>query len=234
MQDQTQSTNLFSKEQIAQFIDHTLLKPEANSEQIVKLCNEAKEYGFFSVCVNSSFVPLCVKQLQGSKVKIASVVGFPLGAMDVESKAFETAMAIKNGASEIDMVLHIGNLKDKNYDYVRNDIRRVVEAAKGHIVKVIFETCLLSDEEKKMACQLSLEAGAHFVKTSTGFSTGGATVEDVSLMKKIVEDKAQVKASGGVRDYDTAVAMIKAGATRLGTSSGVSIVKGLAATKGSY
>lgn len=239
MQDQTQnsqkiSTDKISKEEIARFIDHTLLKPESQAEQIIKLCNEAKEFGFFSVCVNSSYVSLCKKHLEKSNVKIASVVGFPLGAMDTESKAFETSQAIKNGASEIDMVLHIGNLKDKNYDYVRNDIKKVVEAAKGNVVKVIFETSLLNEEEKKMACQLSLEAGALFVKTSTGFSTGGATIEDVTLMKKMVGDKAQVKASGGVRDLETALAMIKAGATRLGTSSGVLILKGLVVDKGVY
>lgn len=212
--------------QLNKFIDHTLLKPEAQSAQIEKLCKEAIEHKFFSVCVNTSYVKQCAELLRGSDVKVCCVVGFPLGAMDTASKAFETRTAITNGAQEIDMVVQIGALKDRRMDYVRDDIKAVVQAAGGVKVKVIIETSLINDEEKTLACKAALEAGAHFVKTSTGFAGGGATVEDVKLMKSIVGDKMEVKASGGVKNSEQAFALIAAGATRLGTSSGVALVQG--------
>lgn len=209
-------------------VDHTVLKPEATKEMVEVLCKEAKEYSFAAVCVNPYYVKLSKSLLEGTNVKIATVIGFPLGANTKEVKAFETVDAIKNGADEIDMVINIGALKNKEYDVVKEDIEAVVNSAKGKaIVKVIIETCLLTDEEKVKACELSMEAGAEFVKTSTGFSTGGATVEDVRLMKSVVGDKLEVKASGGVRDVASANAMIEAGATRLGTSSGVKIADAL-------
>lgn len=217
---------------LAAYIDHTLLKPEATQSQIEKLCAEARENNFYSVCVNSSFVPFCKKQLDGSNVKVCAVVGFPLGAMSSEAKAFETKWCIQNGADEIDMVIHIGALKEGRLDDVRNDIRRVVDAAQGHTVKVIIETALLSQEEKRTACQLSKEAQAHFVKTSTGFNGGGATPEDVRLMKEVVGQGLEVKASGGIRDLESARAVIAAGATRLGTSSGVLIINNQKSTGG--
>lgn len=211
---------------ISSMIDHTILKADATSEMIKTLCQEAIEYDFAAVCVNPCHIEYCSELLKDSKVKVATVIGFPLGANTKESKAFETIDAIKKGAHEVDMVINIGALKDKNYDLVKEDIESVVKAADGKaIVKVIIETSLLTDDEKKMACQLSLEAKADFVKTSTGFSTGGATVDDVKLMKSVVGDNMEIKASGGVRDLDTAKAMIQAGATRLGTSSGIRIVK---------
>lgn len=211
---------------ISSMIDHTILKADATSEMIKILCQEAIEYDFAAVCVNPCHIEYCSELLKDSKVKVATVIGFPLGANTKESKAFETIDAIKKGAHEVDMVINIGALKDKNYDLVKEDIESVVKAADGKaIVKVIIETSLLTDDEKKMACQLSLEAKADFVKTSTGFSTGGATVDDVKLMKSVVGDNMEIKASGGVRDLDTAKAMIQAGATRLGTSSGIKIVK---------
>ena len=207
-------------------IDHTLLKPEATREMIKVLCEEALEYKFGAICVNPYHVKYCKEILKDSEVKIATVVGFPLGANTKEVKALETLDAIKNGADEIDMVINIGAMKDKNFNLVKDDIVAVVEAAKSKaIVKVIIETCLLNEEEKRKACELSMEAGADFVKTSTGFSTGGATLEDVKLMKSVVGDKLQIKASGGVKDLKTAKEMIEAGATRLGTSSGVKIIK---------
>ncbi|QLY25423.1 deoxyribose-phosphate aldolase [Bdellovibrio sp. KM01] len=212
--------------QLNKYIDHTLLKPEAQSAQIEKLCKEAREHGFFSVCVNTSYVKQCTELLRGSDVKVCCVVGFPLGAMDSVSKAFETRTAIANGAGEIDMVVHIGALKDRRLDYVRDDIKAVVQAAPGIKVKVIIETSLINDEEKVLACKAAMEAGAAFVKTSTGFAGGGATVEDVKLMKSVVGDKLEVKASGGVKNAEQAVALIQAGATRLGTSSGVALVQG--------
>ncbi len=213
---------------ILKAIDHTVLKPEATRDMIKQLCNEAIEYKFAAVCVNPYHVNFCKEILNGSGVKVATVIGFPLGANTKELKAFETVEAIKNGADEIDMVINIGALKDKDYAMVKEDIQGVVEASKGKaIVKVIIETCLLTDEEKLKACELSMEAGADFVKTSTGFSTGGATYEDVKLMKSVVGDKLQVKASGGVRDLDTAKKMIEAGATRLGTSSGIKIAESI-------
>ncbi|MGZ3798965.1 MAG: deoxyribose-phosphate aldolase [Bdellovibrio sp.] len=212
--------------QLSHYIDHTLLKPEAQLAQIEKLCDEAKNFGFFSVCVNSSYVQTCAELLKGSSVKVCCVVGFPLGAMDTESKAFETLTAVKNGAEEIDMVINIGALKDKRNAFVQDDIKAVVKAAQGRTVKVIIETSLLSQEEKILACELSLSTGARFVKTSTGFGGGGATIEDVKLMKSIVKDKMKVKASGGIKDAAQARSMIEAGANRLGTSSGVTIVQG--------
>lgn len=211
---------------ILKMIDHTLLKPEATEEMVENLCNEALQYGFAAVCVNPYFVRKCKDLLKDSDVKVATVIGFPLGANTKEVKAFETKDAINNGAQEIDMVINIGALKNKDYGIVKEDIKAVVEAAKGEaIVKVIIETSLLTEEEKTKACQLSMEAGADFVKTSTGFSTGGATVEDVKLMKSIVGDKLEIKASGGVRDLDTAKKMIDAGASRLGASAGVKIAE---------
>lgn len=208
------------------YIDHTLLKADATKEQITKLCNEAKEYDFASVCVNTCYVPLAKELLNGTDVKVCCVVGFPLGAMDTESKAYEAKTAVKNGAEEVDMVINIGALKDKDYDYVTNDIKAVVEASKPAIVKVIIEACLLTDEEKVEACKCSLKAGAAFVKTSTGFSTGGATVEDVKLMRATVGDKCKVKAAGGIRSYEDALKMIDAGADRLGCSAGIKIMEG--------
>lgn len=218
--------------QLSRYIDHTLLKPEAQMAQIEKLCAEAKEHQFFSVCVNTSYVTKCAELLKGSSVKVCCVVGFPLGTMDSESKAFETATAIKNGAEEIDMVIHVGALKDRRVDYVRDDIKAVVQAAQGRTVKVIIETSMLTHDDKVLACQLALEAKAHFVKTSTGFGGGGATIEDVQLMKSVVGENMQIKASGGVKDIQQAKAMIAAGATRLGTSSGVALVQGAAVTGG--
>jgi deoxyribose-phosphate aldolase len=215
-------------EKIAQMIDHTLLKATATKEEIVKLAEEAKEYRFASVCVNPAWVKTAYEVLKDTpEVKVCTVIGFPLGASTPEVKAYETKNAIENGATEVDMVINIGALKDKNDELVEQDIRAVVEAAKGKaLTKVIIETCLLTEEEKVRACELSVRAGADFVKTSTGFSTGGATVEDVALMRKTVGPDIGVKASGGVRSREDALAMIEAGATRIGTSSGVAIVKG--------
>lgn len=207
------------------YIDHTLLKADATKEQITKLCNEAKEYDFASVCVNTSYVPLCKELLKDSDVNVCCVVGFPLGAMDTVSKAFEAKTAVTNGAKEVDMVINIGKLKDKDYDYVTNDIKEVVLASKPAIVKVIIETCLLTDEEKVEACKCAMKANAEFVKTSTGFSTNGATVEDVALMKKTVGDTCKVKAAGGIRSYEDAMKMIEAGADRLGCSAGIKIME---------
>lgn len=213
---------------IASFIDHTLLKPEATESQVVQLCKEAAEFTFASVCVNPTWVETAAAELAGSSVKVCTVIGFPLGASTPETKAFETTDAISKGAGEIDMVLNIGALKSGNTDHVKRDIQAVVNAAKGKaIVKVIIETCLLTDEEKVTASRLSKEAGADFVKTSTGFSTGGATVEDVKLMRQTVGPDLGVKASGGVRSLEDVEAMIKAGATRIGASSGVKIMQGL-------
>lgn len=208
------------------YIDHTLLKPDASQEQIETLIEEAKKYDFASVCVNPTWVSFAAQALKGTDVKVCTVIGFPLGANTPELKAFETSDAIQNGANEIDMVINIGSLKSQNFDLVEKDIRAVVEAAKGTLVKVIIETCLLTDEEKVKACQIAQEAGADFVKTSTGFSTGGATVADVALMRKTVGPDMGVKASGGARSYEDALAFIKAGATRIGASSGVAIMEG--------
>ena len=208
------------------YIDHTLLKPDASQEQIATLIEEAKKYDFASVCVNPTWVNFAAQALKATDVKVCTVIGFPLGANTPELKAFETSDAIQNGANEIDMVINIGALKSRNFDLVEKDIRAVVEAAKGTLVKVIIETCLLTDDEKVRACQIAQKAGADFVKTSTGFSTGGATVEDVALMRKTVGPDMGVKASGGARSYKDALAFIKAGATRIGASSGVAIMEG--------
>ncbi|MCE7792530.1 deoxyribose-phosphate aldolase [Salipaludibacillus sp. CUR1] len=212
---------------LASLIDHTLLKPETKEEQIHKLCQEAKDYQFASVCVNPTWVKKSAELLKGTGVDVCTVIGFPLGANTPETKAFETKNAIENGATEVDMVLNIGALKDKNDALVEEDMKAVAEAAKGKaLTKVILETCLLTDDEKVRACEIALKAGIDFVKTSTGFSTGNATVEDVKLMRKTVGDKAGVKASGGVRSLEDAQAMTDAGATRIGASAGVKIVEG--------
>ena len=206
---------------IAKMIDHTMLKADASEKTILRYCREAKEYGFASICVNTCFVPLVAKELKGSGVKTCCVVGFPLGAMSTSAKAFEAKQAVADGAEEVDMVINIGAMKDARFDFVKKDIEAVVEASKPAIVKVIIETCLLTDEEKVKACELSVEAGAAFVKTSTGFSTGGATVADVKLMKETVCDRAKVKASGGIRTPEDAKALIEAGADRIGAGNGI-------------
>ena len=208
-------------ENIASYIDHTMLKADADENTIRRYCREAREQGFRSVCVNSYRTALVHEELKGSGVLTCTVVGFPLGAMSPEAKAFEPKKAVMDGASEIDMVINIGALKDKDYDTVRNDIKGVVEASKPAIVKVIIETCLLTDEEKVKACELSVEAGAAFVKTSTGFSTGGATIDDIKLMRRTVGNRAQIKASGGIRTREDAEALISAGADRIGAGNGM-------------
>lgn len=212
---------------ISRYIDHTLLKPEATPDQFDRLCEEAATHGFYSVCVNSSWVAYCAERLGDSAVLVCSVVGFPLGAMTSTAKGFETRCAVEDGAREIDMVINIGRLKAQDYRYVEEDIRAVrAECPEGTILKVIIETALLSDSEKVRACEIAVAAGADFVKTSTGFSLHGATVADVALMRKTVGPSVGVKAAGGVRSLEDAAAMIEAGATRLGTSSGVKIVQG--------
>lgn len=212
---------------LARLIDHTALKPETTKEDILKLCSEAKEYNFFSVCVNPTWVYTAFEQLKGSDVAVCTVIGFPLGASTPEVKAFETRNAIENGATEVDMVINIGALKGQDYDLVERDVRAVVEAAKGKaLTKAIIETSLLTDEEKIKACEIAVKAGINFVKTSTGFSTAGATVEDIALMRKTVGPNIGVKASGGVRDRETTLAMVEAGASRIGASAGIAIVKG--------
>lgn len=207
------------------YMDHTILKAEATVEDVKKLCREAKEHNFYAVCVNSCYVELCKSELSGTSVKIASVVGFPLGAAHTASKVAETKIAVSEGADEIDMVLHVGALKEGRHEYVQKDIEAVVVAARqsGAIVKVILETCLLTDEEVVKACLLSKEAGAAFVKTSTGFSTDGATAHHIRLMKETVGDSMQVKASGGIRDKAKALEMIEAGADRIGASASIVI-----------
>ena len=210
---------------IAKCIDHTVLKPQTTEAAVRKLCAEAAQYGFASVCVNPCWVALCADLLKDTEVDVCTVIGFPLGANTSAVKAFEAAEAIRQGATEVDMVLNVGALKDGNADLVRADIAAVVEAARGKaLVKVILETCLLTDEEKRIACRLAKEAGADYVKTSTGFSTGGATEADITLMRAEVGPEMGVKASGGIRDYATAQAMIRAGASRIGASAGVQIV----------
>ena len=211
---------------INKLIDHTALKPNTNKESILKLIAEAKTYDFASVCVNPCWVALAHQELKNTDVKVCTVIGFPLGANTTEVKVFETKDAIEKGAQEIDMVINIAMLKDKEYDYVENEIHQIVEAAKDKaIVKVIIETCLLTDEEKIKACELSQKAGADFVKTSTGFSTGGATVHDIALMRKTVGAEMGVKAAGGVHTHEEALAMVEAGATRIGASAGVKLLK---------
>lgn len=209
----------------AKYIDHTLLKADATIKEITKLCEEARQYGFMSVCINPSYIPLCKELLKGSEVKVCTVVGFPLGMMASSAKAFETKQALLDGADEIDMVINIGKLKDKEYDYVKAEIAELKHICKDKILKVIIETCLLTDEEKVKACQLAKEAGADFVKTSTGFSKGGAVASDIKLMRDTVGLEMGVKASGGVSTFDDMLKMIENGATRIGTSHGVDIMK---------
>ncbi len=211
---------------ISKFIDHTVLKAVSTIKDIDKLCDEARKYEFYSVCVNGSYVSRCAKNLEGTDVKIAAVVGFPLGAMSKEAKVFEAKKAIEDGATEIDMVINVGMLKSGEFDYVEDEIRAIKQAIGDNVLKVIIETCYLTNPEREKACMLSLKADADFVKTSTGFGTGGATFEDVKLMKDIVKDKAKVKASGGVKDFETAAKYVELGAERLGTSSGISIIEG--------
>ncbi len=211
--------------ELNKYIDHTLLKADATRKQIEKLCEEARQYDFASVCVNSGYVSLCRKLLEGSDVKVCTVIGFPLGACTTTTKAMETKRAYENGADEFDMVINIGQLKDGNLDFIVDDISAVVQQAQGKTVKVIIETCLLTDTEKLAACKCAVAAGADFVKTSTGFSTGGATVEDVALMRNAVKESCKVKASGGIRTYEDAMKMIEAGADRLGCSAGVRIME---------
>jgi len=213
-------------ENLAGMIDHTLLKAEATEAQVRTLCQEARQYSFASVCVNPSYVPLCAELLKGCPVMVCTVIGFPLGATDTQTKADETANAIANGADEIDMVINVGALKSQRDAYVEADIRAVVKAAGGKTVKVILETALLNDEEKVRACRLSEKAGAHFVKTSTGFGPSGATEQDIALMRRTVHPDMEVKASGGIRDQETTLKMIQAGATRIGASASIGIVKG--------
>ncbi len=208
------------------YIDHTLLKPEATKNQIKQLCQEAKENNFKSVCVNPTHVSYAKELLKDADVLVCTVIGFPLGANTTKVKSFETEDAIKNGADEIDMVVNIGAIKDQNFDLVKEDIKAVVNSSKDKLVKVIIETCLLTEKEKRKLCQIVIEAEADFIKTSTGFSSSGATKEDISLFKEEVLDKIGIKASGGVRNIEDANIMIKCGATRLGTSGGVQIIKG--------
>lgn len=222
---------IITKTEMAKMIDHTMLKPAATEEEIAQLCREAADMGFATVCVNPSFIPQAVKTLKNTEVSVCTVVGFPLGATSKATKAFEAAEAVRRGAKEIDMVINVGFLKSGRTEDVLQDIRAVVEAVVGAdnsaIVKVIIETCLLTDDEKVMACLLSKEAGAHFVKTSTGFSTGGATVQDIALMRNTVGAEMGVKASGGIRNTEQAIAMIKAGANRIGASAGLEIIAGI-------
>lgn len=206
-------------------IDHTVLKADTPLETVKRICDEAIEYGFASVCINPCHVAYCADYLKDSDVNVCTVIGFPLGANTSAVKAFETKDAIANGADEIDMVMNIGALKDKNYDLVRDDVKAVVEAANGTLVKVILETCLLTEDEIKKACELCVEAKADYVKTSTGFSTRGATIEDVQIMKAAVQGKAKVKAAGGVRTHEDMVKIVEAGADRIGTSAGCYLVE---------
>ncbi|WP_097025814.1 deoxyribose-phosphate aldolase [Clostridium peptidivorans] len=214
-----------TKNELAKMIDHTVLKADTKGEKVEEICKEALQYNFASVCINPCNIEIAAKLLKGSEVKVCTVIGFPLGANTTATKVFETKDAIEKGAAEVDMVINIGKLKDKDYDYVKGDIEAVVNEAKGKaLTKVIIETCLLTDEEKIMACKLSKEAGADFVKTSTGFSTGGASASDIKLMRKTVGEKLGVKASGAVRNYEDCIAMIDAGATRIGASASIDII----------
>jgi len=208
----------------ANYIDHTLLKADAGKEAIIKLCEEAKEYGFKSVCVNPTYIPLCKEKLQGSEVLICTVIGFPLGMMSTKAKVAEALDAVNMGADEVDMVINVGFLKDGNLDYVTNEIRCVKKAIGDKTLKVIVETCLLGAMDKRNACQCVLAGGADFIKTSTGFSTAGATVEDVSLFKEILGDSIKIKAAGGIRDKETFLKMIEAGADRIGASAGIALI----------
>ncbi|GAB2771227.1 deoxyribose-phosphate aldolase [Actinomadura fibrosa] len=213
--------------EINKFIDHTILKATATEDDILELCKEAREYSFFSVCVNSCYVPLAKKNLEGSDVKVCAVVGFPLGAMSTEAKVFETEQALKDGAEEIDMVINIGELKSKNYKKVEEEIAAIKSAVGDRVLKVIIETCYLTPQEITLASELAVKAKADFVKTSTGFGTDGARMENIEVMKKAVNGQAKIKASGGIKNLDTALSYIEAGVARIGTSSGVSIVKEL-------
>jgi len=215
----------YNRKNVASIIDHTLLKADATEKDILKCCEEGKKYGFASVCIQPCYVKLAAEVLKGSKVRVATVIGFPLGANLTSVKAFETARAVEDGADELDMVLNIGALKQGDADYVEKDIRAVVEAASGALVKVILETCYLTDEEKVLACKLCKNAGAHFVKTSTGFASAGAVVEDVALMRRTVGTEMGVKAAGGIRTLESLKAMVEAGANRIGTSSGIKILE---------
>ena len=222
----TKSDKMISVDVIASMIDHTLLKPEATQKEIEQLCEEAIKHNFASVCINPSYVSFCFDKIKSSSVRVCTVIGFPLGATTTQTKVTEAEEAVKNGCEELDMVINVGKLKDKDYNFIFNDVKSVADLAKKYMckLKVILETCLLTDEEKVAACLISKEAGADFVKTSTGFSKEGATVHDVALMKYIVGDNLGVKASGGIRTYDDAVNMINAGASRLGASAGVKII----------
>ncbi|HPP87237.1 MAG TPA: deoxyribose-phosphate aldolase [bacterium] len=212
--------------EVANLIDHTLLKPEVTRDQIIKLCEEAKKYNFASVCVNPGWVKTCSELLKGTEVKVCTVIGFPLGATTTATKAAETREAIANGADEIDMVINIGALKAGENELVYQDIKGVVDAAQGRVVKVIIETALLTDEEKIRACKLSKQAGAHYVKTSTGFASGGATLADIALMRAVVGPDIGVKASGGVRDFNQVKNLLEVGATRVGASASIAIISG--------
>lgn len=219
----------WTREMLAAVIDHTLLKATATSDQIVSICQEARQYGFAAVCVNPFYVPLAARELSGSKVKTCSVIGFPLGANASYTKAEEAALAVSQGARELDMVINIGALKTGDRNSVEKDIRQVVAAAGEALVKVIIETCYLTDSEKSLACELAIEAGAHYVKTSTGFGTGGAAADDIRLMRSIVGSALKIKASGGIGSLEAAVAMLEAGADRIGASASVTIVSEVAA-----
>lgn len=216
--------NKWTKKSLAKMIDHTILKATASAEDVKKICTEAREYGFASVCVNPAYVGLVKKELEGSQVLTCTVVGFPLGANDTAIKKEEARLAVSQGADEVDMVINIGAAKGGNWDLVKEDIRQVVEASGTAEVKVILETCYLTEDEKVRACRAAEEAGAHFVKTSTGFGTAGATVEDIALMRKTVSSKVKIKASGGIRTLADALAMIEAGTDRIGASAGIAII----------
>lgn len=218
--------------ELNKYIDHTNLKQDMSEQDLIKLVNEAKEYDFFSICINPCWVKQASELLAGSNTKVCSVIGFPLGANTTNIKVLEAKEAIENGASEIDMVINISKLKDKDYEYVYNEIKQIKEAIGNNVLKVIIEACLLTNDEKTIACQIIMKAGANFVKTSTGMSTGGATVEDVKLIKEVVGDTTLIKAAGGVRTYEDAISMIEAGANRIGTSGGVKIVNGETHTDG--
>lgn len=219
--------------EIHKYIDHTLLKATATESEIITLCAEAKQYNFYAVCVNGSYVELAKEELEGTNVKVAAVIGFPLGAMTTEAKVFEAKDCIKNGASEIDMVINVGKLLDGDVEYVEKEISLIKEGIGDNVLKVIFENCYLTKEQIQIVSELALNAGADFIKTSTGFGTGGATFEDVQLMKEVVKDKVQIKAAGGIRDIATAKKYIDMGVTRLGTSSGVALVtSGVSDSKG--
>jgi len=220
--------------EINKYIDHTLLKPNASKAQIIELCKEAELYNFYAVCVNGCYVALAKNQLKNTAVKVAAVIGFPLGAMTTEAKVYEAKDCVNNGASEIDMVINIGKLIDEEFDYIENEIKEIKQAIGNKVLKVIFENCYLTAKQIKKACELSINAGADYVKTSTGFGSGGATIEDVKLMKSVVENKAQIKAAGGIRDIPTALEYIELGVIRLGTSSGVSLVTKGVSDKNNY